>query len=189
MTSRKLPRVRDYSWAEEIEAVCVTAIDRGRRDAVVAALALDVGSEYPATFAAAEHEQSEDRVVVQVYAVGDHLVVVEPNGFAGSLPETLLPMVDGRDAVSVFWNVNANMRVLLVDLGEVVREFDPLLYDDGGRPMPEERRAQRRGTSDRPRADRRDRPARRATDLLRRARVAPSPDRTIKRRGSGALRL
>jgi hypothetical protein len=138
MGTERRQSVRDYSWVNQIEAVCITVIFRGSRDAVFEVLGVDANSEHRATFANAEGEQSEDREVVQIWRSGAHLVVVEPNGFAGSLLETLVPMVQGRDAVSVYWNVNAHMRVVIVDGGEVVREFDPLLYDDGGAPLLEE---------------------------------------------------
>jgi len=138
MATERWRQVRDHSWVKQMEAVCITVIFRGSRDAVFEALGVDAESEHRATFATAEGEWSEDRDVVQVWRSGEHLVVVEPNGFAGSLLETLLAMVQGRDAASVYWNVNAHMKVVIVDAGEVVREFDPLLYDDGGRPLPEE---------------------------------------------------
>jgi len=138
MPTEHTQKVRDYSWARQMEAVCITVIHRGDRDAVSKALRLDPHSERHATFATTEGEWSDDRAVVQLWPCGEHLVVVEPYGFAGSLPETLLPIVVGRDAVSIYWNVNAQMQVTIVDLGEIVREFDPLMYDDGGRPLPEE---------------------------------------------------
>lgn len=46
-------------------------------------------------------------------------------GFFGSLQESLLSMLQGRGAVSVFWNVNAHMRVLVAKDREVVREIRP----------------------------------------------------------------
>lgn len=136
--TRKRLKVRDYSWARQMEAVCITAIHRGSEAAVLTALSADVGSQHLADFATALGEQEEDRTVVQLWRQGEHLIVAEPNGFAGSLPNTLLPMVGDRDAVSVYWNVNANMRVVVVDLGDIVRTFDPLMYDDGDRPLAEE---------------------------------------------------
>ncbi len=137
MTRKKL-KVRDYSWVNQMEAVCITVIHCGDQAAVFKALGVDVDSQHQTDFATALGEQNEDREVVQIWRQGEHLVVVEPNGFAGSLSDTLVPMVGGRDAVSVYWNVNANMRVVVVDLGEIVRTFDPLMYDDGDRPLPEE---------------------------------------------------
>lgn len=135
---KRKAKVRDHSWAKQIEAICVTVIREGNQGAVLDAFRADLASEHPAVFAEADRDWSEGQVVVQVWPVGKHLVVVEPNGFFGSLRESLLSMLQGRDAVSVFWNVNAHMRVLVAKDGEVVREFDPLMYDDGGRPLPEE---------------------------------------------------
>jgi len=125
MATERLQQVRDYSWVNQMEAVCITVIFRGSRDAVFEVLGVDADSEHRAIFATAEGEQSEDREVVQVWRSGEHLLVVEPNGFAGSLPETLLPMVQDHDAVSVYWNVNANMRVVIVDNGDVGTRIRP----------------------------------------------------------------
>jgi hypothetical protein len=58
-------------------------------------------------------------------------VTVEPNGWRCSMPETLLRLAAGEVAASFFWNVNAVMRVLVIQDGEVAAEFDPLLDDEG----------------------------------------------------------
>lgn len=80
---------------------------------------------------------SEDTCPVQIWTSGEKLIAVEPNGYLASLPEHLENIACGGDAVSVFWNVNAVMRVLVMRGGVVVRDFDPLLYEGGPR-LPEE---------------------------------------------------
>lgn len=135
---KRKQRVRDYSWAKQIEAICITVIRGGDRRVVLEAFDAKPESEHQVDFATADAEWAVGKVTLQLWNVGEHLVVVEPNGFFGSLPQTLLPMVKRKDAVAVFWNVSAHMRVLVVEAGKIVRDFDPLLYDDGGQPLPEE---------------------------------------------------
>jgi hypothetical protein len=65
-------------------------------------------------------------------------LVIEPNGYLASNEKVLLAIARGGDAVSVFWNVNAVMQVMVVKAGKVVRTFDPLLGDGEGSPLPEE---------------------------------------------------
>lgn len=79
--------------------------------------------------------------VVQVRQVGCWIVLVEPNGYQSSLPETCAALSAGGAAVvSVFWNVNAQMQFLLAQNGQVQRRFDPLLPDlvSEGPQLPEE---------------------------------------------------
>lgn len=76
--------------------------------------------------------------LLQADQVLDWAIFVEPWGWATSLSEIVAGISTGGSAISVFWNVNAVMRVVVARDGAVVREFDPLIYDDGGVPIPEE---------------------------------------------------
>lgn len=69
-------------------------------------------------------------VLAQTDSLGQWCIVIEPNGWATSLPETVSRLSAGGVAVNVFWNVSAVMSFSFARLGTLVRTFDPLLYDD-----------------------------------------------------------
>jgi hypothetical protein len=76
-------------------------------------------------------------VVAAVDELDGWTVLIEPNGFVGPLPGTLKALSAGGRAASAFWNVNAVMSFSWAIDGQVIRQFDPLLYDADGR-LPEE---------------------------------------------------
>ena len=129
---------RDYQWVDRVEAACLTVIVGGSEQAVLAALGAAPETRHMASFRPAEAAWSRDSAPLQIWSSQKYLVIVEPNGYQASLPETLLAMADGADAVSVFWNINAQMQVAVASHGEIVRTFDPLMYDDGEPPLSEE---------------------------------------------------
>ncbi len=67
---------------------------------------------------------------VHVGQVGDAVVAVEYNGFEGSRPEVLRLVSQSATAVSIFWNVNYDMRFSYASDGSVVTSFDPMFPDD-----------------------------------------------------------
>ena len=79
---------------------------------------------------------------VQIRQMNGWTVLVEPNGYQSSLPETAAALsTGGITVVSVFWNVNAQMQFLLARDKLVLRRFDPLLPElvSEGAPLPDER--------------------------------------------------
>ena len=70
---------------------------------------------------------------------GDWDVIIEPCGWAASVPETLAHLSAGGTGINVFWNVNAVVTFSLARTGALVRTFDALLYDDAADALPEER--------------------------------------------------
>lgn len=93
------------------------------------------------TFDAAEDLQDLRRDVQPVQLVDREgwLVVVEPNGYWTSQLHVVEALSRHGAAVSVFRNVNAVMEFVLARDGEMVRAFDPLIFDDEeGDPLPEE---------------------------------------------------
>jgi hypothetical protein len=130
--------MKEHAWAEKIEAVGVVVIRGGDREAVLNALGAKRETEKLVTFSEAEAAWSDDAVPLQVWTSGDAVVVVEPNGYRSSLADTLEKMAPGKDAVSVFWNFNAEMQIMVLAAGKLVRTFDPLMYDDGESPLAEE---------------------------------------------------
>ena len=126
----------DYWWAEEVVAVTVTWVNGLDLRQVGDLLGFVWPSERLATFSEAEGQLDYDTEVyaIQVAEVGDWLVMVEPNGYLSSRPQTVEPLSRGGTAVSVFWNVNAVMSVAVARGGKLVREFDPLLFDAASSP-------------------------------------------------------
>jgi hypothetical protein len=134
--------VSSYEWVDEVEAMTVSFI-RGmdlRRAGDL--LHFDWQTQRRATFDQAEQHQDYDRAsfAVQAEQVDAWLVLIEPNGYLSSLPESLSALSDADVAISVYWNVNAQMRFGMFADGVLVRSFDPLLPDLGpsGRPLDEE---------------------------------------------------
>lgn len=138
----------DYDWADSsrdpgLDALALTLIE----PAGVAYLdMLKPRTELPRPLTVAEALEASlevddfawGSVLAQTDGLGSCSVILEPNGWATSLPELLARLSARGQAVNVFWNVNAVMSFGLARNGAVVRQFDPLLYDDGGDPLPEE---------------------------------------------------
>jgi hypothetical protein len=132
------PNRRDDGSPCTAGAACITVALAASAKHVVEAFGVDPSSRRLATFHEAEDMWSEDATPVQIWESGEKTIAVEPNGYLASLPEHLEKIARQGDAVSVFWNVNAVMQVLVMRGGVVVREFDPLLYDEDGPHLPEE---------------------------------------------------
>jgi Family of unknown function (DUF6461) len=142
--SRLLTR---YAWAESedplVEAVSITLVQPADGSAIGA---LHPRSEFPARLTVAQtlgetlnlDDFAWGSVIAQSDRLGDWDVLIEPNGWAASLPETLVRLSSNGVAINVFWNVNAVVTFSLARTGTLVRTFDGLLYDDGGDPLPEE---------------------------------------------------
>lgn len=149
-----------YEWVSAMEAVAVTFVRGLTLRQVGDLLHFDWATERSTTFAEAEEQQDfySGEHAVQVEAAesdrGSWLVLIEPNGYLASLPEALEALSDADVAVSVYWNVNAQMRFAIYADGILVRSFDPLLTDLGpeGEPLPEEQ-GLRFGVEGEPRAD------------------------------------
>jgi hypothetical protein len=128
-----------YDWVHGVEAMSVAYVRGMDLRSVGDVLRFDWGTERRATFAEAEEQQDFDAetYAVQAEQVGPWLVLIEPNGYLGSLPEALSALSDADVALSVYWNVNAQMRFGMFADGVLVRSFDPLLPDLGplGKPL------------------------------------------------------
>jgi len=138
---------RDYEWAEaadeRLAALTITLVqpDDGRAIEVLSAR-----SEYPRPMTFDEGldaafklpDYGYGAVVVQTDAVDGWTALVEPGGWASSDPDRLSRLGANGVAVSVFWNVNADMQFGFARSGSLVRFFDPLLYDNAADALPEE---------------------------------------------------
>ncbi|MEA2675378.1 MAG: hypothetical protein QOI92_2570 [Chloroflexota bacterium] len=129
-----------YRWMEPSgmpDAYCVSvAIGAGVAD-VVAAFACDLGSRCLATFdqqwdLATPYPEGGGNDTVSIDEVPGAVICAELNGWAGVSDERASLLSRRGRYVSVYRNVNAVMQVLFADAGDVVRSFDPLLYDPEG---------------------------------------------------------
>jgi hypothetical protein len=135
-----------YEWASEIEALSVAYVRGLSLNQVGDLLHFGWETERRITFAGAEAQQdySAGRYAVQVEPVesqrGSWLVLIEPNGYLTSLPDALEALSDLDVALSVYWNVNAQMQFVMYAEGILVRSFDPLVpdLDPQGKPLVEE---------------------------------------------------
>lgn len=76
--------------------------------------------------------------VAQLDSIAGWTVLVEPVGWLGSTSEVLERLSATGRALSGYWNVNSVMSFGFADQGRMVRQFDPLLYEAGATPLPEE---------------------------------------------------
>jgi hypothetical protein len=139
-----------YDWTQDVEALSLTFV-RGLEDAAVITQLdlLPVGGE-PLSFEEAWVEQSEstggggddaddDGGIVQIDHLDGWTVVIEDNGYLGSLEENLAPLSAQGVAVNVFWNVNMVTSFGYAVAGAIVRYFDPIGVDAStGDPLPDE---------------------------------------------------
>ncbi|MCA0144204.1 DUF6461 domain-containing protein [Blastococcus sp. LR1] len=130
----------DYDWFD-IEAIALTFLRGARLEEVVHVLRLDPATERMRTFDDAEEDPdvSSDAFPVQMEELEGWLVVVEPNGFLMTDHHVLSRLSRGGTAICWFRNINAVSDFLVARDGEIVRAFDPVLFDDEeGAPLPEE---------------------------------------------------
>jgi hypothetical protein len=76
--------------------------------------------------------------VAQLDSISGWTVLIEPVGWLGSIPEVLMGLAANGRAMSAYWNVNALMSVGFAERGHLIRQFDPLLYEAGDTPLPDE---------------------------------------------------
>ena len=139
----ELDRYRWVDGRQDLDAVSIT-LARPPNDALIEILAPRRQMPVPLTYADALEAAFalEDFAAGSVLAQLDELqgwtAIIEPCGWAASMPDVVARLSADGVAVNVFWNVNANMSACLARGGAVVRQFDPLLYDPGDRPLPEE---------------------------------------------------
>jgi hypothetical protein len=133
--------VTGYEWADDIMAVTITFVRGLGLRHVGDLIGVRWSTERTATFHDAQWQQVDSAApVLQAAQFGDWLILIEPNGFLTTTSATAAALSAGGMAVSVFWNVNRLMNVVVAHDGEVVRRFDPLLFASTaqGEPLPEE---------------------------------------------------
>jgi hypothetical protein len=148
-----------YGWAESgdprLEAISIALVQPDDEQALAA---LTPRERLPGTMTVAQALDAQGRledfawgsVLAQTDSLDGWAALIEPNGWAASLPDAIARLSTWGEAVNAFWNVNAVMSFALARGGVVVRHFDPLLYDEDEGRLPDE--TELRWGTDRPRA-------------------------------------
>ncbi|MGW7367008.1 DUF6461 domain-containing protein [Streptomyces sp. NPDC054841] len=126
----------DYGWLDEhcpelMEAYCLTLVRGLTPEALLTRLgATDRGARITGTSslvaAAYDAWDDGDSQFVGVVEAGGWVLMVEPNGYVGTLEEVLSPLSQGTELVSHFTNVNAADYVNWFVDGELRLHFEPL---------------------------------------------------------------
>jgi Family of unknown function (DUF6461) len=119
------------------DAYCVSVAVGADVADVVTAFACDPGSRRLATLnqqldMATPYPDGGGNDTVSVDQLPGAVICAELNGWAGVSGERASLLSRRGRYVSVYRNVNAVMQVQYADAGEIVRSFDPLLYDSEG---------------------------------------------------------
>ena len=131
----------DYAWSDrDLDAYCLTIVVGTDEALVLDAFAVDAGSRRTATFVeqwdmSAPGGFGND--TVQIAPLGDAIVCIEANGWAGVDEARAGRLSAGGSYAASYRSVNADMLVVVARDGVVTRTFDPLLYDAAGA-IPEE---------------------------------------------------
>jgi hypothetical protein len=131
----------DYTWIDEVMAATITFVQGPGLREVGNVLGFRWETQREETFYDAQWANAETMApVVQAAELHGRLVLVEPNGFLTTRPETAATLSRAGSLISVYWNVNRLMSFVAARDGVVVRRFDPLLFTSTaeGTPLPEE---------------------------------------------------
>ncbi|WP_225837457.1 DUF6461 domain-containing protein [Streptomyces sp. NK08204] len=131
----------DYRWLREryadlMDAYCVTLVQGLTPEQLLKELG--AGPDQRVTGVAGLSEPSYDawddydgdETLVGVAALGDWTLMVEYNGFVGTLADVMLPVSRGRTVVSHFRNVNAVDHFYWFRDGAIRLHFEPLFAHD-----------------------------------------------------------
>lgn len=134
----------DYGWLEEryadlMEAYCVTLVRGLTADELLQRLGAEPAGRYTGVAELADPAYevgSPYRLFVGAATVGDWALMVEHNGYLGTVDEAMLPLSRGRTVVSHFRNVNAVDHFTWYVDGTVRLHFEPLFahHRDGSHP-------------------------------------------------------
>ncbi|HET7170332.1 MAG TPA: DUF6461 domain-containing protein [Gaiellales bacterium] len=131
-----------YEWADgcvELDAFCVSVAVGSDPAEAAAGFAADLSTQRRARFGDGWgiSQSSFGNDVVQIDVLGDAVVCVEPNGWAGIDEDRAARLSRAGPYAALYRSVNADMELVLARAGRLVRRFDPLLYDSDGA-IPEE---------------------------------------------------
>jgi len=137
--------IEDYAWLEKDEdlfAFCISILVGATAPRVAEAFGILPETERLATAAdmwgLIQAHFDQGLGCVQIGALENAIVAYECNGWEGIDPPFVKALAAPVHA-SFFVNVNARMDFVYARDGGILRCFDPLMYDDGGEPLLEER--------------------------------------------------
>ncbi|MCA1683499.1 MAG: DUF6461 domain-containing protein, partial [Actinobacteria bacterium] len=136
----------DYAWVEDWEAYCVAFVEAAAPEMVLHRMVREDGTLVVSVPEAREWASAQmvpgGRSAIQARRVGGWVVTVEFNGSQATLPEVVRRISEGSRAIIVFRDIHAHTSFQYAIDGEVIRSFDPLVYDDptpwDGPPLAEE---------------------------------------------------
>ena len=127
-----------YKWTEELEAFCLTLAVGAQRAEVERAFKIVPESRKLTTVAQYWETFGQDSQggndTVQIDTISGSIVAFESNGWTGADHYELktFSLIKCRVYVSIFRNINASTSFVLARDGQLVRQFDPLLYEADG---------------------------------------------------------
>ena len=127
-----------YEWTGELEAFCLTIAVGAQRAAVERAFRIIPESRTLTTVAQFweifGHDAQGGSDVVQIDPFGGSIIAFEGNGWTGAdhYDVKTYSLLTCPVYVSIFRNINASMSFVLARDGQLVRQFDPLLYEAHG---------------------------------------------------------
>ncbi len=129
-----------YRWVSSdlrMDAFCIAAIPSIDAAVVVDSYACHLDSRRDALFQeqygmAVPYPEGGGNDTVQIDRLGDVVVAMEANGWAGVEDPRPAELSRGGTYVAVYRNVDALMQVVVARRGRVERTFDPLIYDAEG---------------------------------------------------------
>lgn len=65
--------------------------------------------------------------IISGYLSDEWSILIEPNGYLGTETSQLLPLSEGTEAISIFWNVNGLSRIAYVKEGECLAAINDVV--------------------------------------------------------------
>jgi hypothetical protein len=130
-------------WWQEIDDITLTLVRDRTRTELATRLGLDASAGKLRRFWEVWGGVPYDGIhlALQVDELPGQGVIIEPTGWVLTTDHIAERLSVGTSLVSVYWNTNSLMQVTVARAGQIIRRFDPLLYDQPaiGEPLPEER--------------------------------------------------
>jgi len=122
----------DEDWTTACDALCVTLLRPLSPAAAAKSLGRGDFTSFPDRASAelwVDGSATYDAAWFATGRIGTWTFIWEANGWQGSLVENAVRLSADGSLVSTFWNVNSDMTFLVMEAGEVTRQFDPVFHD------------------------------------------------------------
>jgi Family of unknown function (DUF6461) len=125
--------INKYQWVktEALDAYCISIITGTELIAIETAFGIERNTLTQAKsseMGAIAGPDSEGNDVVQIGELENAVITFENNGWTG-IDHRVIKHIAAPIYVSMYRNVNAVMRFVFAKNGEIIREFDAVLYD------------------------------------------------------------